>query len=75
MKLMKNDNQLMTEGNITKHIIRFSIPLLISNGGIYCNFQRLWSRQDEEGTKDHPAVACYVSGPVRWPGCCVHPDM
>lgn len=31
MKLLKNDNQLMTEGNITKHIIRFSIPLLISN--------------------------------------------
>ena len=31
MKLLKNDNQLMTEGNITKHIIRFSIPLLVSN--------------------------------------------
>ena len=31
MKLLKNENQLMTEGSISKHIIRFAIPLLISN--------------------------------------------
>lgn len=31
MKLLNQENQLMTEGSIAKHIIRFAIPLLIGN--------------------------------------------
>lgn len=31
MKLFKQETQLMTEGNISGHIIRFAIPLLIGN--------------------------------------------
>ncbi len=31
MKLFAQETQLMTEGSISKHIIRFAIPLLVSN--------------------------------------------
>ena len=31
MKLFSQNNQLMTEGSIPRHLIRFAIPLLIGN--------------------------------------------